>query len=347
MTTSIRFLPWQQARAQQWLNDRSRFAHAWLIHGPAGMGQTDFLQAAAASLLCEAPVEGCACGQCHACRWVQAGNHPDLRRVRPDAVALAEGEADEVASGSTRRQPSREIRIEQIRSLLPWFNTASHRGGWRVTLLYPAEAINRVTANALLKILEEPPPGSLFLLATRAPDQLLPTLVSRCRRLALPLPTPEEAAGWLADRGVPDAAQYLAAAGGAPEAALQAFQQDEAAVPAWLTTLMEEGLPGPDAQARLADALAAREPARWVSGLQRFWSDLLFAAFDLPPRYYPGWQAGIASMAARMDHATILRVSQWLQFRRRWENHSLNNKLLADQTAQVLADALGSRRARG
>jgi len=129
------FLPWQLDVARAWLGRRERFAHAWLIHGLAGIGKARFAAAAAASLLCEAPREGLACGQCPACTWVASGNHPDLRRVRPDAVALEEdgdlaapddvaGEAS--AAGTAKKAPSREIRIDQLRALEPWFNTATH-----------------------------------------------------------------------------------------------------------------------------------------------------------------------------------------------------------------------------
>ena len=194
------FLPWQLETARNWLGNRERFAHAWLVHGLAGIGKLDFAVAAAASLLCETPQDGLACGHCAACAWFASGNHPDLRRIRPEAIAVEEGaeaaeqaeDAEPVAGSASKRAPSKEIRIDQIRALESWFNTATHRGGWRVALLYPAHALNVVSANALLKVLEEPPPHTVFLLVADAPDRLLPTLVSRCRRLPCrrPMPTP-------------------------------------------------------------------------------------------------------------------------------------------------------------
>ncbi|WP_080362711.1 DNA polymerase III subunit delta', partial [Bordetella pertussis] len=220
-----RFLPWQTEIARSWLSGRDRFAHAWLIHGNGGIGKLDFTAAAAASLLCESPRQGLACGECAACAWVASGNHPDLRRIRPEAVALEEGAdqtegAEEAEAGSggaaAKRAPSKDIRIDQIRALEPWFNTATHRGGWRVALLYPAHALNVISANALLKVLEEPPAHTVFLLVADAPDRLLPTLVSRCRRLPLPTPSAGQALQWLGEQGVEPAADWLAAAGGAP-----------------------------------------------------------------------------------------------------------------------------------
>lgn len=334
------FLPWQQAPARRWLAARERFAHAWLIHGLAGCGQMEFALAGAASLLCEAPRDGLACGECQACRWVQAGNHPDLRRIRSDAQAVREGAMD--VAEDAKKQPSREIRIEQIRSLLPWFNTATHRGGWRVALLYPAESLNTIAANALLKILEEPPEHTVFLLAAQAPDRLLPTLVSRCRRLPLAVPPAAEAQAWLESQGVKDAAARLAVAGGAPLLALEQAREGRPVTPDWLELFLDQAGNGGDGAA-LADMLQAGEPADWVDGFQRLWLDLSLAAHGLPPRYHPGQAGRIMAIARKLDPAALARAADWLRAQRRLVNHPLNPKLLADHAARYLLQSVQPR----
>src|SRR5690554_4159951 len=208
MSSFLEFLPWQRDMASEWLEHRERFSHAWLIHSMPGIGKQHFALASAASLLCETPIKGLACTTCQACQWLLAGNHPDIRRIRPDAVALEEGAEYSPSTTSTaaaKKAPSREIRIDQLRELNSWFNTATHRGGWRVAVLYPADALNVISANALLKVLEEPPPHTVFLLVADAPDRLLPTLVSRCRRLPLPAPGHDQALQWLGEQGVSNA----------------------------------------------------------------------------------------------------------------------------------------------
>src|SRR5690606_1181607 len=148
-------------------------------------------------------------------------------------------EAAEAAGGPTRKAPSRDIRVEQLRALHDWFNTATHRGGWRVAVLYPAEALNVISANALLQVLEEPPANTVILLTADAPDRLLPTLVSRCRRLPLPVPPPEQCLPWLREQGLADPNPWLAVAGGAPLLALERAQSGEDhACPAWLKQLL-------------------------------------------------------------------------------------------------------------
>ncbi|MFC4278247.1 DNA polymerase III subunit delta' [Achromobacter aloeverae] len=341
-----RFLPWQEEIARNWLRQRERFAHAWLVHGLAGIGKLQFAAAAAASLLCEAPQDGLACGACHACTWVAAGNHPDLRRVRPEAVALEEGaeaaaEAGEDAGepaaggGAAKRAPSKEIRIDQLRALESWFNTATHRGGWRVALIYPAQAMNVVSANALLKVLEEPPPHTIFLLVADAPDRLLPTLLSRCRRLPLPTPAPSAARAWLQAQGIDDAGDWLAAAGGAPLGALRLAQSGEAACPAWLEQLLLPLANGKGSDVGvLADQLEKLPAAQWIDALQRLYVDLMLAGAGAAPRYFPGLAEPVARTAARAAPARLAETARWLTRQRGLAGHPLNAKLFAHAALQ-------------
>lgn len=341
-----RFLPWQEETARAWLGQRERFAHAWLIHGLAGIGKVDFALAAAASLLCESPEQELACGHCPACTWVAGGNHPDLRRIRPEAVAVEEGadapaEATETAgTGAAKRAPSRDIRIEQIRSLEPWFNTATHRGGWRVAVLYPAHAMNVVSANALLKVLEEPPPHTVFLLVADAPDRLLPTLVSRCRRLPLAAPDADTARSWLQARDVADPAAWLAAAGGAPLAALRLAQSRDQACPDWL-----EGFLAPLARGEspdlgtLADGLEKTPAAEWLDALQRVFVDLMLAATGAGSRYFPAQQRAVQAIAGRARPAALADAARWLTQQRALANHPLSPKLFIQSALQRAASS--------
>ncbi|WP_459618659.1 DNA polymerase III subunit delta' [Bordetella sp. 2513F-2] len=338
------FLPWQRETAQAWLGSRERFAHAWLVHGVAGIGKLEFAAAAAASLLCESPQDNLACGQCAACAWIAAGNHPDLRRIRPEAVALEEGadaaaeggeEAEAAGGTAAKRAPSREIRIDQIRALESWFNTATHRGGWRVALLYPAQALNAISANALLKVLEEPPAHTVFLLVADAPDRLLPTLVSRCRRLPLAAPDAARSLGWLREQGVADAEAWLAAAGGAPLAALRLAQQHDQPCPAWLGQLLAPLAAGRAADVGgLAETLEKVPAAQWLDALQRLSTDLMLAAAGAPVRYFPALAGESGRLAARARPARLADLAHWLVAQRAVAGHPLNAKLFVHAALQ-------------
>jgi len=342
--TPATFLPWQQRIARDWLAQQDRFAHAWLIHGTAGIGKTQFALAAAASLLCEDPQHGLACGHCQACRWVALGNHPDVRRIRPDAVAALEGDApDEGDATLEKKTLSRDIRIDQLRTLNDWFNTATHRGGWRVAVLYPAQALNHISANALLKVLEEPPAHTVFLLVADAPDRLLPTLVSRCRRLPLPMPDAQTSLQWLTDQGVARAEQWLAAAGRAPLRALHEASTADAPYPAWLRTLLEQSAKGAVSVAQLADQLEPVPVVQWIDTLQRLLVDLALAQRGLAVRYYPGMAAAVTALAQGMDARALMAMAKWLNAQRAVANHPLNAKLYAHAMAQQLARVLQAR----
>jgi DNA polymerase-3 subunit delta' len=343
------FLPWQVERATAWLGSRERFAHAWLIHGLAGIGKRQFVLAAAASLLCEAPQQGLACGHCAACQWIASGSHPDLRLIRPDAVTVEEGgeAVEESAEGAAavKKAPSKEIRVDQLRALATWFNTATHRSGWRVAVLYPAEALNSISANALLKVLEEPPAHTVFLIVADAPDRLLPTLVSRCRRLPLPVPSSADSVGWLREQGIPEPDLWLAAAGAAPLLALSLAQSGDTACPDWIErfiTPLSQGL-SPDIGA-LADMLEKQAAIIWIDNLQRLCTDLLLAALPAPVRYFPGLANKTLAVASRASPLNLAEACQWLAQQRALAGHPLNAKLLTHATLQRIAFACGQAR---
>ncbi len=332
-----RFYPWQEPLARQWLAQRERFAHAWLIHGVAGIGKKQFALAAAASLLCEQPDNGIACGQCMACRWVAGGNHPDIRRIRPDALAQAEQAPDaaSAASSGKSKSPSKDIRIDQLRSLESWFNTATHLGGWRVAVLYPAHALNPVSANALLKILEEPPAQTVFLLVAEAPDRLLPTLVSRCRRLALPVPDSQLSEQWLAEQGISQPHEWLAAASFAPVRAAELATEAESPCPAWLATMLQvasQQQSNPDVGA-LADTLERIEPLEWIDPLQRLTFDLQLLNTGQAPRYFPSLTAA-GRLAPKLSAQRLSNLSRWLHQQRQVCEHPLNAKLFVHDVLQ-------------
>ncbi|HUN67180.1 MAG TPA: DNA polymerase III subunit delta', partial [Burkholderiales bacterium] len=204
-----------------------RLPHALLIHGAPGVGKLALAERFAQLLLCEKRGQGREpCGRCEGCRWFLAGSHPDARIVEPAALAIAlarpgtiSEEGDE-ESASEKKKPSLEIRINEVRALAGFVNVKSHRGSLRVAILHPAEEMTVQAANSLLKSLEEPPPGAVFLLVSHRPARLLPTIRSRCVPVPVPLPEPKAAAKWLAAQGVSAPERWLAFAGGAPLRAL-------------------------------------------------------------------------------------------------------------------------------
>jgi DNA polymerase-3 subunit delta' len=294
--------------------------HAMLIHGPQGVGKLALAERIAQLILCEAPKTATRpCGACEGCRWYLAGNHPDFRRIEPEALAPkmeAEGEGGDTPAPKSKAKPSTEIKIDQIRALSGFLNVGSHRGRRRLALVHPAEEMNLNAANALLKGLEEPPGGAMFILVSHRPARLLPTIRSRCVAIPVPKPAADVAAAWLAAQGVRDATRWLAYAGGAPLAA-QAYAADSGAVQRLLEAVASGRPVLPDTREDL-EALA--------EVLQKYAIDNALAAMGLAPIY------GLAKArgAAQLDQAF-----EWATFARRMgparalSSHPLNPRLFA------------------
>lgn len=334
MTRIAPIYPWQEQAWTQLQQMRVRLPHAILFYGPAGIGKADFIEAFAQALLCEnVRPDGHACGECASCGWFAQGNHPDYRRVRPEALEdeapPAEGEeAGDADKKGKSKTASKDIKIEQVRALTDFMNISTHRQGLRVVVLYPAEALNMPASNALLKTLEEPPPGTVFLLASNGLDRLLPTILSRCRKFALPMPDHAQALAWLEAQGVQDADGWLREQGGAPLAALnQAETGSREELDALLQILAQ---PSVDAALRAADKLSKAPLASLVAWQQRWLYDVFSYKLSGTIRYYPRYRQQLANLAGRVHTARLMQAIKATNERRAVADHPLSPKLFVE-----------------
>ncbi|MEE6288728.1 DNA polymerase III subunit delta' [Georgenia sp. MJ173] len=152
--------------------------HAWLVTGPPGSGRSVAARAFAAALLCEDPAEP-GCGRCHGCRTTLGGTHPDLRVITTERVSFL---------------------IEEMRPIVSQAQQAPSQGRWRIMLMEDADRMVERTSNVLLKAIEEPPPRTVWLLCAPSPHDLITTIRSRCRTVALRVPAPEAVAELLVRR---------------------------------------------------------------------------------------------------------------------------------------------------
>jgi DNA polymerase-3 subunit delta' len=326
--------PWQQAAWTQLQQMRERLPHAILFYGPAGIGKADFMETFAQALLCEnVRPDGHACGACASCGWFAQNNHPDYRRVRPEALedepgGEAEEGAEPASKSKSTKAPSKEIKIEQVRGLADFMNISTHRQGLRVVVLYPAESLNMPASNALLKTLEEPPPGTVFLLASNSLDRLLPTILSRCRKFALPMPGHDEALAWLKEQGVQDADSWLREQGGAPLAAMaEAEAGSREDMEALLHFLAN---PAVDGALRAAEKLSKASLPALVAWQQRWLYDVFSLKLSGKIRYYPRYQRELAALAGRVQTANLNRAIKAAGERRAVADHPLSAKLFVE-----------------
>jgi DNA polymerase III subunit delta' len=303
--------PWIRAQLRQLLEQRG---HAWLLHGPSGLGQYKLALSLAQSWLCDRPTEEGACGQCESCHQVEVRAHTDLAVLMPETAMLELGwplsEKAQAEIDDKKRKPSREIRVDAMRDALEFAQRTSGRGRGKAVLVYPAERMNTVTANALLKTLEEPPGDVRFVLATEAAHQLLPTIRSRCLGHTLAWPAEAEAVAWLQQEGLDASAAQglLKAAGGRPEDALRLHGAglDAKTWSQWPKALVRGD----------TGVIAGWSPAQLVEGLQKLCHDLLAVRSGAPPRFFSaadlpapgpiegltGWWRSLAETARTVEH---------------------------------------------
>lgn len=321
-------LPWLAEPLAQVL--ATQRGHALLVQGHPGAGVLPYVATLAQAWLCESDGPRQPCGRCGSCRLVQGRLHPDLQMLLPEALRREHEwplKGDKADADDSKRKPSRQIRIDEVRDAIDAVQRTSARGRGKVVVLHPAEALNLQAANALLKTLEEPPEGTRLVLATADVSLLLPTIRSRCQQVLLRRPPAEAAVAWLAAQGQREPEVLLGAAGGLPleVAALAAVGLDAArwrALPRALAAGQAgalQGLPLPraiDVLSKLChDAMAMS-----AGGSGRY-----FPADSLPPP---------SSLAALADWShELARVA-------RHEEHPWNEPLMLDALVAAAARAL-------
>jgi DNA polymerase-3 subunit delta' len=326
-------LPWLASSLKQALAHQG---HALLLHGPPGVGQFELAMVLAQSWLCEArhALGAPACGHCEACHLMRAGAHPDLMVLVPEAMRASLGlsvvaEEGDGAGGSAKKTPSggREIRVSDVRKAIDWGHQTSSRGQGKVLVLFPAQALNRVAANALLKTLEEPAGSLRLVLSTFNVQALLPTLRSRCQMLTMPVPSPQAAQDWLREQGLEAPEILWNGAGGRPQEALAMLHDG-------LDTRMWPEVPAAVRLGR-ADVFQGLPLARVVDTLQKVCLDLMSRVQGAPAQYFPqealptgaraqalgAWWQRLQRTARHEDHpwnASLLIESLVLQGRQCW-----------------------------
>jgi DNA polymerase III subunit delta' len=325
--------PWIRAQARQLLAQRG---HAWLLQGPSGLGQYELALALAQAWLCDRPTADGACGACDSCHQVEVRAHTDLAVLMPETVMLELGwplgEKAQADIDDKKRKPSREIRVDAMRDALEFAQRTSGRGRGKVVMVYPAERMNPITANALLKTLEEPAGDVRFVLATEAAHQLLPTIRSRCQAHALAWPTADEATAWLVEEGVAAAAAagLLRASGGRPEDALRLHQGglDARSWSQWPKALVRGDTAG----------FGDWGPAQLVESFQKLCHDLLAVRSGAQPRFF---DAGDLPAAA-----SVAALTAWwrsLVDTARTVEHPFNAGLMLEDLVAQARTALNSK----
>jgi DNA polymerase III delta' subunit len=296
------------ARLLQRLTDSGHLPHALLLDGPPGCGRRTVALVLAKALLCRMPVAGDACGTCPSCLLVDAGNHPDLVVLRDD------------------RQQER-LSVDEIRELVARAANTPLAGERQVFVLPAIERLHPSAANALLKVLEEPPPATRLVLTCGDAERLLPTIRSRTQRFHLQTLSVDEATQVLELAGFGPRARRLAAAGGGD---LRKAHEEADGSEAPVTELSQLLLGGyhPQRIAKLHADLEARSPqhgqgtpAARNRALLRHWLNALL-------------DHERAGLRGQQPERSLERIGRVLQCRRDL-NLNLQPRLVLDSLAQA------------
>jgi DNA polymerase III subunit delta' len=325
--------PWL---AQQLAALRAQRGHAWLLQGPSGLGQYSLGLALVRSWLCEAPTEQGACGVCGSCHAIDVRTHADLCVLMPETTMIEQGwplsEKAQQDIDEKKRKASKEIRVEAMRDAVEFAQRTSARGRGKAVLVYPAERMNNITANALLKTLEEPVGDVKFVLASESADQLLPTIRSRCLGHTMRWPVESDALAWMQGQGMAsaDARILLRAAGGRPDDALR-FAQTGRDAKRWAL------LPKALSRGEVA-AFSDWTPAEAIDALQKICHDLLALKCGAAPRFFEA-----DDLPAPGSYGVLTRWSKALLASARTAEHPFNTGLMLETLVSQARNALNSR----
>lgn len=332
----IQMAPWIH---QQSLSLLAQQGQAWLLQGPSGLGQYTLATALVSAWLCESNLalsQG-ACGQCASCHALSVHTHADLFVLMPETVLLDLGwplsEKAQAEIDNKSRKPSKEIRIDAMRDAIEFSQRTNARGRGKAVLVFPAERMNHITANALLKTLEEPPGDVKFVLASEAAHQLLPTIRSRCLIHTMRWPESQEATKWLVQSGFSeDEAEFaLKTAGGRPD---EVFRQKE------LGQTMQWWSKFPRAM-KAGDASFCNDlpPSEVIDALQKLCHDLTMHQTNASLRYFNASDLPAIQASASQLTAWFKRLSQAARSAEHPFNAGLMLEALCSEAREVMNTA--------
>lgn len=308
--------PWLESVWQRLLATRTQPAQALLLTGPRGVGKGALAQRWAQSLLCEARLPtGAACGQCAACHWIEMGSHPDFRRVTLEEKTTKDGDV----------KMATMIEVDQAREAVDFVQLSTYRAGYRVVLVDPADTLNLASANALLKVLEEPPLNTVFVLVSDQPRRLLPTIRSRCTRLDIGLPDAALAMQWLRDQQVEDPAGLLALSGGAPLGALSWAESDE--LETRRSVLESLSQPRQIDPVALGERWKVLRPQTWHGVTYKWLGDLMAVCLQGQARFNPDFAKPLSLLGSKANLERLLALTKMHTQEGRTLTHPLNRAL--------------------
>ena len=337
--------PWQETDWRRITRNLEQTHHGLLLTGRSGIGKREFALKYCQHLLCRkpSPESGGPCGDCQNCRLFGAGTHPDFHVLTTETEAV-NGRLTLISQYSDRYQDSKErdrkakpgqiISIDQIRRLIDRFSTYAHISAIRVALILPADAMNINAANALLKLLEEPPSEAVLILVSAEPERLPATIRSRCIGHTMTTPKQETALNWLEQDLTRESSRIALklAAGGPVDAKILADEgllEIQKNVLEGLIGLLSGRIPALE----LADKISKMDLDQALIWLQQFVIDLVkWRQTESRPDWINGFERDLQTASIERLYRLYDRISRY----RRISRDPLNEQLVIEDLLLTL-----------
>jgi len=299
------------------IHKNEKLPHALIFKGKEGIGKYDFANTFAKSYLCQSPISNhLPCEACSSCEWFP-DSHPDFKHIAP-----IDSDDDESSKRKTVRK--KNIAIHQIRELSEYLELSAHQEtGRRIVLIEPADSLNQAASNALLKILEEPPENTLFILVTSQAQKLIATIRSRCQLLELRGPSLDEARVFLDGQKIAYEKSLLSFTGGSPFNAMKELEnQSERSV---ITQLLSQGH---KVDITKINYSILTQGLDWTVNMIQKWAfDLLLSFHTQQSYYFKAEEARIDSQAKQLNLDALLLFVNELNELKKIASHPVNQEL--------------------
>ena len=299
------------------IHENEKLPHALIFKGKEGIGKFNFAIKFAKSYLCQKPLSNhLPCEVCSSCEWFP-DSHPDFKHIAP-----IENEDDALSKRKTVRK--KNILIDQIRELSEYLELSIHQeNGRRVILIEPADALNQAASNALLKILEEPPENTLFILVTSQTQKLIATIRSRCQLLDLRSPSLDEAKSFLIDQKISLEDSLLSYTSGSPFNAIKELEnQSEREI---ITQLLSQGH---NIDITKVNYAILTQGLDWALNMIQKWIFDLLVSFHTQQNYYfKNEEKRIHSQARQINLDALLLFANELNELKKIASHPVNQEL--------------------
>lgn len=299
------------------IHENKNLPHALIFKGKEGIGKYNFAVKFAKSYLCQKPLSNhLPCEVCSSCEWFP-DSHPDFKHIAP-----IENEDDESLKRKTVRK--KNILIDQIRELSEYLELSAHQEkGRRIVLIEPADSLNQAASNALLKILEEPPENTLFILVTSQTQKLIATIRSRCQLLDLRGPSLDEARSFLIDQKITHEDILLSYTGGSPFNAIKELEKQSER-----ETIIQLLSQGHNIDITKVNYAILTQGLEWTLNLIQKWVfDLLLSLHIQQNYYFKNEEKRIHSQAKQINLDNLLLFTNELNELKKIASHPINQEL--------------------